>query len=287
MKSLRKCFSTLLVLFLFLSVTANLSACTTGAPTTAITGQTETAPTNIPVPPANTPKPSSTPLPTATLKPTNTPKPIPTETSTETPEPTHTPTAKATNTPKPTATPQPTKTPIPANTPAPTNPPPATAAPQTSTPTPAATAEAGGEEAYIVVYYISNPNDILGEFPVKPFDADRLRSHMTNIQSALNTMQANLDAAKGGDAAACSNYVNAYNNILYSGEFYDDIPGDWQQIDVVYSISFIYALDRTRPAYLACVNGGDMGDFNYGLAYTAIGETLNFLNPAIVSAYAK
>ena len=110
---------------------------------------------------------------------------------------------------------------------------------------------------------------------------------MANIQTSLNTMQANLDAAKGGDAAACSNYVSAYNNILYSGTFYNDIPGDWEEIDFVYYISFIYALDRTRPAYLACVDGGDMGDFNYSLAYTAIGETLNVLNPAIAAAYAK
>jgi len=110
---------------------------------------------------------------------------------------------------------------------------------------------------------------------------------MVNLQSSLNTMRSNLDAAKGGDAAACSNYVNAYNNILYSGIFYNNVPGDWEEIDYVYFISFVYALDRTRPAYLACVNGGNIDDFNYGLAYTAIGETLSVLDPAIASAYAK
>ncbi len=171
--------------------------------------------------------------------------------------------------------------------PEPTNPPPATTAPQPPPPTATPTAEAQTEEEFVTYTYISNPNEILGTFPKKPFDADALRSHMVINQSSLNTMQANLNAAKGGDAVACSNYVSAYNNILYSGIFFKDVPGDWQEIDFVYFISFIYALDRTRPAYLACVDGGDMGDFNFSLAYTAIGEALGVLNPAVVSAYAK
>lgn len=48
-----------------------------------------------------------------------------------------------------------------------------------------------------------------------------------------------------------------------------------------------YALAHTRPAYLACVDAGDRRDFNFGLAYSAIGETSGILNPAIANAYAK
>ena len=275
----------LLSLFLFVGLTASLMACAANAPPSTISDAAGSEATNVPDLPIDTPESTSTPVPTATLAPTNTPTTIPTETPTATPEPTQTPTA----TPKPTQTPTatPVDTPEPTLTPEPTSLPQATAVPQPSQPTAAPTAETEAEESFVTLYYISNPSDILGTFPEKPFNADELRSHMVNIQSSLNTMQANLDAAKGGDAAACSNYVSAYNNILYSGTFYKDVPGDWQEINFVYSISFVYSLDRTRPAYQACVNGGDMGDFNYGLAYSAIGETLNILNPAIVSAYAK
>ena len=104
MKSLMKCFSMPLILFLLLGVTANLSACATDTPTAAITDQTETEPTSIPDPPADTPKPSSTPLPTA-VPPTSTPIP-PTPTATATlvpPTPTNTPVP-----PTPTPTPEPT-----------------------------------------------------------------------------------------------------------------------------------------------------------------------------------
>ncbi|MBE2225032.1 MAG: hypothetical protein IAF02_26065 [Anaerolineae bacterium] len=273
-----------LILILLLGLAANFMACSSDAPTT-ISDASEAEPTEMPNPATNTPKPSSTPVPTTT--PTATP--LPTETATATPEPTQTPTATA----KPTQTPTQTPTATPANTPTPTlfpeptNPPPATTAPQPPPPTATPAAEDATAEEFVTFTYISNPNEILGTFPKKPFDADALRSHMVINQSSLNTMRANLDAAKGGDAVACSNYVSAYNNILYSGIFFKDVPGDWEEIDFVYFISFIYALDRTRPAYLACVDGGDMGDFNFSLAYTAIGEALNVLNPAIVSAFAK
>ncbi len=285
MKLLTKWSSRLLSLFVLVGLTASLMACAADAPASTISDLTEAEATLVPDPATNTPESTSTPVPTATLEPTNTPTTIPTETPTATPEPTQTPTA----TPKPTQTPTatPVDTPEPTVIPKPTSPPQATAVPQPSQPTAAPTTEAEAEESFVTIYYISNPNDILGNFPEKPFDADELRSHMVNIQSSLNRMQSNLDAAKAGDAAACSNYVSAYNNILYSGTFYKDVPSDWQEIDFIYFISFVYSLDRTRPAYLACVNGGDMGDFNYGLAYSAIGETLDILNPAIVSAYAK
>ena len=285
MNLLPKWSTRLLSLFLFVGLTASLMACAANAPASTISDTAGSEATNVPNLPTDTPESTSTPVPTATLAPTNTSTTIPTEPPTATPEPTQTPTATSKPTQTPTATP--VDTPEPTRTPVPTSLPQATAVPQPSKPTVAPSAEAEAEESFITIYYISNPNDILGTFPEKPFNADELRSHMVNIQSSLNTMQANLDAAKGGDAAACSNYVSAYNNILYSGTFYKDVPGDWQEINFIYSISFVYSLDRTRPAYQACVNGGDMGDFNYLLAYSAIGETLNILNPAIVSAYAK
>lgn len=139
----------------------------------------------------------------------------------------------------------------------------------------------------ITVYYISNPNDILGVFPELPFDAAGLKSNMNNIYYSLQTMRANIDGAKAGDAASCTSYVSAYNNILYSGVFYKDVPGDWQEIDFVYFLSFIYSLDRTRPAYLSCVNAGKVDDFNYGLAVTAINDTITFMTPALNSANAR
>lgn len=139
----------------------------------------------------------------------------------------------------------------------------------------------------VVVYYISNPNDILGVFPEEPFDAEGLKSNMLNIQGSLNTMRGNLDGAKAGDADACTRYVQAYNNILYSGVFYKDVPPGWQDVDGIYFLSFIYSLDRTRPAYLSCVNAGNVDDFNYGLAHTAIELTLSILNPAIQSALGR
>jgi hypothetical protein len=151
------------------------------------------------------------------------------------------------------------------------------------TPTP----EEEEEPETIVVYYITNPNEILGVFPVQPFDAPTLYNHMVHIRNSLNVMAGNIDGAHGGDANACAAYIGAYETILYSGVFFEDVPGDWQTIDGAYFISFIYSLDRTRPAYLSCVNAGQVDDFNYGLAYTTINETLGFLNPFIDQAAAK
>ena len=225
-------------------------------------------------------------LPTATQSPT----PVPTDTPapTNTPEPTNTPTP--TNTPVPTDTPEPTETPVPPTatqspTPEPTN----TPVPVVNTPVPAATAtpEESEETEMITVYYISNPNDILGVFPELPFDAEGLKTNMNNINYSLQTMRGSIDGAKAGDQAACDTYVGAYNNILYSGVFYKDVPGDWEEIDFVYFLSFIYSLDRTRPAYLSCVNSGQVDEFNYGLAVQAIDQTISFMTPSLNAANSR
>ena len=139
----------------------------------------------------------------------------------------------------------------------------------------------------ITLYYISNPSDILGTFPVQPFDADAIRSDLYGMQQALNTMRSNLDGAKAGDAAACAAYVQGYNNILYGTRFFDEVPANWQDIDSLYVLLFIYSLDRTRPAYLSCANSGRIDDFNYSLAYTTINDTLEVLNPTVQSAASR
>ncbi len=110
---------------------------------------------------------------------------------------------------------------------------------------------------------------------------------MLVLQRSLGTMRGSIDGAHGGDAASCTTYVNAYNTILCSGVFYDDVPADWQDIDLSYVVSFIYSLDRTRPAYLSCINAGTVDDFNYGLALQAIDLTQQVLNPAVAAAAAK
>lgn len=100
-------------------------------------------------------------------------------------------------------------------------------------------------------------------------------------------MREAITGAQSGDAAACATYIANYEAILYNGVFYDEVPGDWQNIHAVYVISFIFSLDRTRPAYLSCVNAGQVDDFNANLAYTTIEQTLNFFNPAVAEAAGK
>ncbi len=158
-------------------------------------------------------------------------------------------------------------------------PPTPTAAPTVILPT--ATPET---EETIVLFYRSNPNEVLGEFPVRELDPNELYSGMILIRDALYRMRDALPGARAGDGNACSAYVSAYNNILYSGVFYDPVPPEWQDIDGIYYISFIYSLDRTRPAYLSCANSGAVDDFNASLAQSAIEEVLSILEPAINAA---
>jgi hypothetical protein len=243
-------------------------------PTAAAVAQIVETPTETAVPPTETPAPTDTPVPTDTPAPTDTATPTKTPVPTDTPEPTETPTAV------PTDTPTMTKTAVPATKI------PATAPAASATPTEEATQDSG-EPEMITVYYISNPNDILGVFPELPFNAAGLTANMNKIYNSLQTMRGSIDGAKAGDAAACSTYVGAYNNILYSGVFYKDVPGDWEEIDFVYFLSFIYSLDRTRPAYLSCVNAGSVDDFNYGLAVQTIDQTLTFLTPSLNAANSR
>lgn len=232
--------------------------------------------------PTATPLPTETPEPTDTSTPTDTPTPTNTATPTETPTPTET--ATPTETPLPTETPTPSETPTPENTPTPVN----TATPvRTNTPAPPPTNTPAPVVDTITLYYASNPNDILGTFPVVPFDANALYDGMVRARNSLYTMRNNLDAAKTGDVNACNAYVGAYNNILYSGTFYDEVPGDWEEIHAYYVISFIYSLDRTRPAFLSCRDAGKIDDFNYSLALTAINDTLSLLEPTVNAAAVK
>jgi hypothetical protein len=240
----------------------------------ALAGCQSTPPAEVAqaTPEPNTPTavPSDTPTPTETAEPTATFTPVPTDT----PEPT------ATFTPRPTITPRPTRTQRPTSTPAPTNTPGPTFTPK---PSPTATTDPNVPES-ITIYYISNPADILGVFPVRPFDANALYNNMLNIRGSLYGMRDSIPGAQGGDPAACATYIGSYENILYSGVFYEPVPADWQDVDYLYFLSFIYALDRTRPAYLSCVNAGIVDEFNAGLASVTIDETLNVLNEAIAAA---
>jgi hypothetical protein len=137
------------------------------------------------------------------------------------------------------------------------------------------------------VYYRSNPSEVLGVFPQRPFDGSALYGNMIRMRDSINTMRSALDGTTTGDAASCTTYMNAYNNILYSGVFYEEVPGDWENIDLVYFLSFVFSLDRTRPAYLSCVNGSAVDNFNYGLALQAMDQVLQILNPAIAEAAGK
>jgi len=251
-------------------------ACGNEAAPTAVAEVTED-PTETAVPPTDTPVPTATESPTSEPTVTESPTVTPTATASPTAAPTDTPT------PEPTATESPTA--VPTATESPTN----TAVPVVNTPVPAdtATPEGSGEDESITVYYISNPNDILGVFPELPFDSEGLKANMNNISWSLQTMRGSIDGAKAGDQASCDVYVGAYNNILFSGVFYKDIPGDWEDIDFAYFISFIYSLDRTRPAYLSCVNAGEVDEFNYGLALQALDGTITFFTPFVNAANAR
>jgi hypothetical protein len=209
------------------------------------------------------PTPTETPTGTPTVTPTRTPRPTRTPTATRTPAPTHTPSPVPSETPTPAVSPTPRNTPVP---------PTATPAPVLDT---------------ITIFYLSNPNDVLGVFPVKAFDASVMLNNMKRMRQSLYTMRDALPGTREGSAEACTAYRNAYSSIMNSGVFYEDVPGDWEQIDFVYFISFIYSLDRTRPAFLSCVNAGQVDDFNAGLASQSIDQTLTVLLPAIQSAAAK
>jgi hypothetical protein len=239
--------------------------------------------TQTAVAPAHTTTATATPEPsaTATPAPTETPTTTPTATATFTPTPTETPSPTPSETPTATPSPLPTETATPSPPPTETPTPRPTLPPQ---PAPTATPEEAEE---IVIYYISNPNDILGVFPVRTFDAAGLVNNMVRIRTALQTMRANVDATKDAGNGACDAYVAAYNSILYSGVFYEDVPGDWQEIDYAYYISFVYSLDRTRPAYLSCVNAGRVDEFNLGLARQTLDETMSFFIPYVDAAAAK
>lgn len=178
--------------------------------------------------------------------------------------------------------------PPPTPTPAPTS-----AAPEPTAPTPPESqAEEESEEESetfdtVVIYYLSNPSEILGVFPVRPFDPAEALSKMQLVRGSLYTMRDALPGARSADAAACATYVGAYDNILYSGVYYDPVPPEWQDIDGAYYLSFVYALDRTRPAYLSCLNAGHVDDFNAGLAEQSIAQALSVLEPAINAAASR
>lgn len=164
-----------------------------------------------------------------------------------------------------------------------TTPPPAPPAPMPPADDDEATAPPEDEE-FITVFYLSNPNEILGEFPVRTFDAEEFYTNLILLRAGLEVMKNNLDGALRGDAEACETYAGAYLLILLSGVFYVDVPPQWQDADARYFLSFIYALDRTRPAFLSCLNAGRVDSFNYGLAMESIYDAIAVVDPAIQNA---
>lgn len=171
--------------------------------------------------------------------------------------------------------------PAPAPAPAPT--------PEEPAPAPPAEEEAAEPEVlgYITIVYASNPDEVLGVFPVVLFDAELMYNRMVLNQQALNDMRDSLSGMLAGDQAACDRYESAYERIKENGIFFVDIPGDWINLDLVYFNTFIFALDRTRPAYLSCFDSGRVDQFNHDLAFQTIVQTLDLLNPAVEESAAK
>lgn len=137
---------------------------------------------------------------------------------------------------------------------------------------------------FITLFYVSNPDDILGVFPVVFFDAELLYARMVYNQFQLNKMKSNIDGALAADQAACDRFEDGYESIKDKGLFFVDIPQDWQDLDAIYFLTFIVTLDGTRPAYLSCFDSGSVASFNYGLAVTTINDVLNVLDPSVDEA---
>jgi hypothetical protein len=222
------------------------------------------------VPPTATTQPTYTPLATYTALPTYTlpapQEPLPTYTAL----PTYTPYPSPTVVPEDTATPTATAT----NTP-------------TVTPTPdgTTTSQVGATPTYeiFILYYESDPTEVLGVFLIKPFNGQELYEVMTNARDQLAVMQDVIFLTED-DPLACATYIAAYNSIRDSGVVYDQVPGTWVEVYRLYVPAFIMSLDRTRPAYLSCVQTGQVSPFNASLASTTIEQALQMWKPAIDGA---
>lgn len=162
--------------------------------------------------------------------------------------------------------------------------PPAPGTPPAPTPPPAPPPAPPTDEETVTIYYASNPDEVLGVFPVRNFNARDFYGNLQRLRAGLETMKNTLDGTLRGDAGACASYIAAYEGILRSGVFYENVPAEWQEADLRYFLSFVYALDRTRPAYLSCQNAGRVDQFNYGLALDAVFDAINVVDPAIRNA---
>ncbi|MGB1249274.1 MAG: hypothetical protein ACPG8W_01465 [Candidatus Promineifilaceae bacterium] len=140
---------------------------------------------------------------------------------------------------------------------------------------------------FITIYYVSDPNEIIGVFPVILFNAELMTASMIFNWVNLNIMRDNLNNAASGDQAACDLYEDSYEAIKETAIFFVGIPGDWAELDLIYFNTFISSLDRTRPAYLSCFDAGRIDDFNRDLARLNIDETLPVMENAIKAALAK
>ena len=159
----------------------------------------------------------------------------------------------------------------------------------TTVPSPAPGSDASPAPPYeiidsIPIYYVSNSNELIGTFPIIRFRSELLVENMQFNQTMLHKMRNNLDSAASGDQASCDRYKDAYEAIKENGIFFADVPVEWEELYFTYFLTFVYSLDRTRPAYLSCIDSGRIDDFNRDLAHQTINETLDILNPAVDAA---
>jgi hypothetical protein len=139
---------------------------------------------------------------------------------------------------------------------------------------------------YVVVYYLSNPDEILGVFPILDFDAEWLYNDMLWMKEGIDMMLGALDGASRGDRAACGHFLHGYEMVFDSGAWYENVPAEWAEADARFYTALIWTLDRTRPAAISCDEAGRVDPFNYGLAMQSLHQAQNVLNPAIAIAEA-
>lgn len=126
------------------------------------------------------------------------------------------------------------------------------------------------------------------ENPFAPgaFNGTGLRDSMVNTRWILEQMGGLLDRLYNGSVESCGEYMDYYIQLLVSPT-YEGVPPAWQNVYNEYIFAIGNALTRNDGVASLCASGGGvLNEQAYGNARQSINQSLDRLNPAIVTANA-
>ena len=120
---------------------------------------------------------------------------------------------------------------------------------------------------------------ITGNIPLIDFDLDVLALSATVLWESTNHIQYHLDQAVAGSEESCAEIVSLGRLVYATTAFHKNVPARYAKAYGDYRAAILQFFDHIDPAFISCLETGQVSNFEYGWARTGMDTVRTLLEP--------